>query len=101
MEQPRRGSYVRKPIFSREGANIQIVRDGAVMRETEGVYKGPYVYQQLQTLPNYDGNFPVIGSWMVNGNSCGIGIREDDSPVTSNTSRFEPHVILDDGQLGI
>ena len=33
-------------------------------------------------LPNFEGNYPVIGSWMVNGWACGIGIREDVSPVT-------------------
>jgi glutathionylspermidine synthase len=31
---------------------------------------------------------------MVNGYACGVGIREDDSPVTRNTSRFVPHVYL-------
>jgi glutathionylspermidine synthase len=36
---------------------------------------------------------PVIGSWMVNGYACGIGIREDSGPITGNMSRFVPHVI--------
>ena len=30
---------------------------------------------------------PVIGSWMVNGYACGIGIREQD--------RFVPHIFTD------
>ena len=29
---------------------------------------------------------------MVNGYACGIGIREDATPVTRNTSRFVPHL---------
>jgi glutathionylspermidine synthase len=33
-----------------------------------------------------------VGSWLVNGYACGIGIREDTSPITGNTSRFIPHV---------
>ena len=61
--------------------------------ETEGVYGGPYVYQQFRMLPKFGENYPVIGSWMVNGYACGIGIREDRSPVTRNTSRFVPHMI--------
>jgi glutathionylspermidine synthase len=31
---------------------------------------------------------------MVNGYACGVGIREDVSPVTQNTSRFVPHVMI-------
>jgi len=85
-------SYVRKPMLSREGANVSIVIDGKPTVETEGIYEGPFVYQQYHELPNYEGNYPVIGSWMVNGNACGIGIREDQSPVTGNFSRFVPHV---------
>ena len=36
--------------------------------------------------------FALIGSWMVNGWACGIGIREDESLITGNLSRFVPHV---------
>ena len=50
-------------------------------------------FQALAPLPEFDGNYPVIGAWIVAGRSCGIGIREDDSPITKNTSRFIPHVI--------
>ena len=53
---------------------------------------GPFVYQEARSLPQFDGNYPVIGSWLVNGYACGIGIREDRSPITLNTSRFVPHV---------
>jgi glutathionylspermidine synthase len=28
----------------------------------------------------------------VNGHACGIGIREDQSPITGNLSRFVPHL---------
>jgi glutathionylspermidine synthase len=43
-------------------------------------------------VPNFAGNHPVVGSWMVNGYACGIGVREDTKLVTGNTSRFVPHV---------
>jgi glutathionylspermidine synthase len=88
--------YVRKPVHAREGANIQVVRGGQVALETEGPYQGgPYVYQKLAPLKAYDGRFPVLGSWIVNGWSCGVGIREDNSMITTNTSRFVPHQMSD------
>lgn len=90
--EPMTGSYVRKPMLSREGANIQRVINDQVEQETDGPYPGPYIYQQLHPIRAFDGNYPVIGSWMVNGYACGIGIREDTSPVTQNTSRFVPHL---------
>jgi glutathionylspermidine synthase len=52
------------------------------------------VYQELKPLRRFDGNYAVIGSWMVNGYACGIGIREDRGPVTGNTSRFVPHFFV-------
>ena len=86
------GSYVRKPILAREGANIQVVVDGRLTLDTEGPYQGgPYIYQALAPLKPHEGRYPVLGSWIVNGVACGLGIREDDSIVTRNTSRFVPH----------
>ena len=88
------GDYVRKPTLSREGANVQILRAGTVTHENDGPYDaGPFIYQRIGPVPRIDGVHPIIGSWMVNGNACGIGIREDASPITGNTSRFVPHVI--------
>jgi len=93
FEAPEGVDYVRKPIHAREGANIQVVRNGAVILETEGPYRvdREVIYQQYVPLKEYDGRFPVIGSWMINGWSCGLGIREDDCVITQNTSRFLPH----------
>ncbi len=42
--------------------------------------------------PSFDGRYPVVGSWIVNGHACGMGIREDDGLITRNTSRFLPHL---------
>jgi hypothetical protein len=46
--------------------------------------------QQLYELPDFDGNRPVLGSWIVDGEPAGIGIREG-GVVTGNTGRFVPH----------
>ena len=89
---PLPGDYVRKPMLGREGANVELVINGQSMLQTLGIYKGPFIYQQYIPIPSFDGNYPVLGSWMVNGYACGMGIREDVSPVTQNTSRFVPHL---------
>lgn len=93
FEAPEGVDYVRKPIHAREGANIQVVRNGEIELETEGPYAvgKDVVYQQYEPLKSHDGRYPVIGSWVINGWSCGIGIREDSSVITQNTSRFIPH----------
>jgi glutathionylspermidine synthase len=36
----------------------------------------------------------VLGSWLIDGEPAGLGIRESDGPVTDNRSRFVPHLIL-------
>jgi glutathionylspermidine synthase len=92
--------YVKKPILSREGANIKIFEPGVIddtpSNETSGCYgKEGYIYQELKKLPNFDGNFPVIGSWVIGGEPAGMGIREASNLITSNTSRFIPHYIED------
>jgi glutathionylspermidine synthase len=84
-------TYVQKPTLGREGANVTLVRGGSAAAETAGPYGGPFVYQELCPLPVSDGNFAVVGSWVVDGKACGVGVREDAGPVTTNASRFVPH----------
>ena len=87
-------NYVKKPILSREGANIEIVQNNSTVQKTEGQYgKEGYIYQELFALPEFDGNYPVIGSWVIGQEPAGMGIREAKSLVTDNVSRFVPHVI--------
>jgi glutathionylspermidine synthase len=85
-------NYVQKPLFSREGENIRIVRNGTVF-EKDGTYgKEGFVFQQYHPVPEFDGSFTTIGSWIINGKSAGIGIREDKTEITMNSSRFIPHI---------
>ena len=86
--------YVRKPLYSREGANVRIVRSGRIDVETSGSYGAEgFVRQALAPLPDFEGFYPVVGSWIVGEEPAGIGIREDRSVVTSDRSRFVPHWI--------
>jgi glutathionylspermidine synthase len=84
--------YVRKPILSREGSNICLKTDHGVI-ETGGRYgQEGFVYQAAARLSDFDGKYPVIGSWIVTDQgACGMGIRESDTPITDNRSRFVPH----------
>jgi glutathionylspermidine synthase len=92
-------SYVRKPLFSREGWDIELVDGGRRAKGREGGYgEEGFVVQALARLPRLDGKYPVIGSWVVGTEAAGLSIREDQSRVTRNLSRFVPHMILDEGR---
>ncbi len=81
------GAEIRKPLFGREGANIT-----APGLDTDGPYGAEgFVHQQWMPLPEIDGHYPVIGGWIIAGKPHGIGIREDTTPITRDTSRFVPH----------
>ena len=87
-------NYAKKPILSREGANIELVSANNLICSTDGAYGADgYIYQELFELPNFEGNYPVIGSWVIGEQAAGIGIRESNSLVTDNLSRFLPHLI--------
>lgn len=86
--------YVKKPFLSREGANIEIVKHYGSIEKTGGDYgSGNFIYQQLFELPEFDGHYPVIGSWIIGQEPAGLGIREAQTLITDNKSRFVPHMI--------
>ena len=89
---PRTGDFVEKPIYSREGSNVDIWVNGRSVEKSDGEYGSEgYVYQQYAPLPDFGGNHPVIGSWLIGGEPAGMGIRESDGLITNNMSRFVPH----------
>ena len=53
-----------------------------------------FVYQAYAPIPRYGSDYATIGAWIVGDEAAGIGIREDESPITRNTSRFVPHYCL-------
>jgi glutathionylspermidine synthase len=88
-------SFVRKPIYSREGANVALISAGVTVVEQAGPYGAEgFICQALAPLPEFSGQYPVLGSWLVDHTPCGLSIREDENPITGNTSRFLPHAIL-------
>ncbi|MDX7987065.1 glutathionylspermidine synthase family protein [Xenorhabdus sp. 12] len=89
-------SYVVKPLFSREGANIQIIENGREIANADGPYgEEGMIVQQFHALPKFGDNYTLIGSWLVDDQSAGICIREDQGLITQDLSRFYPHIILD------
>ena len=88
-------TFVRKPLLSREGANVTLVSRGAAVVEEGGPYGAEgFVRQAYAPLPNLANNHPVVGSWLVDHVPCGLSIREDANPITGNGSRFLPHAII-------
>jgi glutathionylspermidine synthase len=90
------GSYVRKPMLSRQGANIEIVHEGKKLFQSDGPYgSDAHILQGFQPLPVLDGVYPLIGCWLVASKAVGLCIREDKTLVTGKDALFIPHVILD------
>lgn len=87
-----RGSYVKKPLLGREGANVTINTPHGILQSDGGYGEEGFVFQGYHALPHFDGWYAVIGSWIIGGHPAGIGIREDRHPITQNTSCFVPHV---------
>ena len=61
---------------------------------------GRYVVQELRELPSFDALegtvHPVIGSWLIDGEPAGMGIREGlgtEGLVTQNRCFFVPHLV--------
>ena len=91
--EPLGGSYARKPLLSREGANVSLVANGQALEASGGSYgEEGFIYQELAPLADFGGNHPVLGAWIVNHEAAGLGIREDTRLITGNLSRFVPHL---------
>ena len=90
--------WVRKPMHSREGANIVMSLPDGRRIETGGEYTNrKLVDQRLGPVVRFSDNtgaarWPVLGLWMIDQECCGMGIREDAGPITGNFSSFVPHI---------
>jgi glutathionylspermidine synthase len=102
--QPTSG-WLRKPMHSREGSNITMTTPHGKLIQTDGPYTdrmmidqrlGPAINFRDTQHPNQNPadpalRWPVIGLWMIDQECCGMGIREDATPITGNLSSFVPH----------
>jgi glutathionylspermidine synthase len=86
---------VKKPIFSREGANVSVLENGKIILQADGPYgEEGFIYQAYHALPQFGTNHTLIGSWLVGDQAAGISVREDSSAITQDMSRYLPHIIL-------
>ena len=89
------GKWVKKPLFSREGANISLIENGKESELSPGPYGDEgFIVQAFHPLPVFDGNHTLIGSWLVDDMPAGISVREDSNAITQDLSRYLPHIIL-------
>ena len=88
------GDWVEKPLLSREGANVTIHRGSAIVA-ADGDYGGEgRIFQAYAKIPRFGDDYVTIGSWVIGDEPAGIGLREDASEITRNTSRFVPHYFV-------
>ncbi|QFG25606.1 glutathionylspermidine synthase family protein [Actinomadura sp. WMMB 499] len=88
-------SYVQKPMLGREGASMRIVTPDGGEHRTQGEYGAEgFVFQEFCALPDFDGEHPVLGAWVVHDGAAGIGIRETSGLITDDTSSFVPHRVV-------
>lgn len=88
-------ALVKKPIFSREGANISIIKNKSEIISSDGPYGDEgFIYQAAHFLPQFGSNHTLVGSWLVDNQAAGISMREDSGPITQDMSRFLPHIIM-------
>jgi glutathionylspermidine synthase len=94
LDSPRGMSeYVAKPLLGREGGSVRIVTAGEEITNP-GIYGDEgWCYQQFRALPEFAGSRMVLGSWIVDGESAGVGVRESESLITDGYARFLPHYI--------
>lgn len=92
---PLPAGWVRKPFFSREGSNIELITPSGQREAVDGPYTdSPWIRQAYHPMPRFGDNHALVGSWVVGDRACGMGIREDMGRITKDTSCFIPHAIV-------
>ncbi|WP_344975811.1 glutathionylspermidine synthase family protein [Salinactinospora qingdaonensis] len=87
-------SYVVKPLLGKEGEGATIVTSPGRSASAPGEHgTESCVFQQFQPLPEFEGQHPVLGVWLVGDEAAGLSIRETSGPITDETSSFVPHLI--------
>lgn len=91
--------YAKKAIHGREGSNIYIsdyngetLAPGA--HDVPDYHKWGYMYQQWLDITKHDGMTPIIGSWVIGNEACGMSIREDQNVVTGHDAQFASHIFI-------
>ncbi len=87
-------SYVRKPIWGREGRNIAVFEDGACIAETDGFYGDqPSLYQEKAALASDGTSLYQAGVFISMEEPCAIGFRRSASPVITTDDELCGHIL--------
>lgn len=89
-----KGNWVVKPMRSRTGCNVTVYKDGIAVEKTDGAYDGPVITQKMIDMQHVGGCYPMLGVWVVGEDTVALGIRESDTLITGNNSRFIPHIVV-------
>ncbi|MDQ7068307.1 MAG: glutathionylspermidine synthase family protein [Sulfurimonas sp.] len=91
--EPIKEKYVKKRMFGREGANIDIVENGKVLRTTEGIYEEyKAIYQEyVPFIKDEEGLFYQAGVFYSDG-ACGLGFRRG-AEILDDMSQFIGHLV--------
>jgi glutathionylspermidine synthase len=79
---------VAKSYYGRIGTEVEVLEP-----YQQTTLKGPVVYQKFVESAVFDGFLPVLCSWVINGRSAGVGIREQTTLITSDSCRFACHLV--------
>ncbi len=88
--------YVRKAIFGREGANIEIVFPGDGLRgeQSSGEFRHRgFIVQAYEPMARFENYNLLIGSWIVGSRAAGLAVRADQSKITGRKALFVPHFV--------
>lgn len=86
--------YIAKPIYGREGCNIDIVNEDGNTISSDGYYKDqPKMYQEKAELNFYEGKYYQAGVFVSMEYPCGLGFRRSESPIISTYSELCGHIV--------
>ena len=72
-----------------------MIHRGGESAATDGDYGAEgRIQQACAHIPRFGDDFVIIGSWMIGDEPAGIGLREDATEITRDTSRFVPHYFV-------
>ena len=75
---------------------MSIIENGKTLEAVEGPYgEEGMIVQAFYQLPKFGDSYTLIGSWLINDQPAGIGIREDRALITQDLSRFYPHIFVE------
>ncbi len=87
------GDFVVKPIYGRSGEGVKLQTNINDQNLEDFDEYGLNIYQQVHLPAKIDDRYTVLGSWIIDGKSAGIGVREDTTPILHYNSHFVPHFI--------